>query len=550
VKSTMMSSPLLLTSLLDRAARLFPDVEVVSVRPDGSRIRSTYREVHRRARHLSAALQAAGVRDGDRVATLMWNQQEHLEAYFGIPAVGAVLHTLNLRLHAEEIAYIVNHAEDRFLIVASSLLDIFEQVRPHVHFERVFVVDDGCGRSTAGGESYESFLSCGGTARPSIEPTYPNLSEEEAAAMCYTSGTTGKPKGVLYSHRAIALHSLAMALPDQLHFSCYDSVLPAMSMFHANAWGFPYAATMTGSKLVFPGRNLQPEALLDLLEIERVTLTGGVPTVWLAVLNALDCHPGRWKLAPGLRIAVAGSAAPESMFRRFDTLGVRVIQPWGMTETTPLATVSHLKPHIESWTADERYAVRAKQGVPSPFIEVRSIGDCGEAPWDGATSGELQIRGPWVTNGYFKLDPGDRWIDGWFRTGDVVTIDREGYIKITDRVKDLIKSGGEWISSVDLENALVAHDSVKEAAVIGVPHPKWQERPLAVVVLKVGCTACEGELRELLSQRFARWQLPEAFVFVDELPHTSTGKLLKSKLRQQFAQWRWQQPTSVEPRSQ
>jgi fatty-acyl-CoA synthase len=540
----MMSSPLLLTGMLERAAKIFPEVEIVSVRPDGSRHRSTYREVHQRARRLSAALQGAGVCDGDRIATLMWNQQEHLEAYFGIPAVGAVLHTLNLRLHPEEIAYIVNHAEDRFLIVDSSLLDIFEQFRPHVHFERVFVVDDGCGRQTAGGAPYESFLSGAGG-----EPNYPDLSEEDAAAMCYTSGTTGKPKGVLYSHRAIALHSLGMALPDQLHFSCYDSVLPAMSMFHANAWGFPYAATMTGSKLVFPGRNLQPEALLDLLETEQVTLTGGVPTIWLAVLNALDCHPGRWKLASGLRIAVAGSAAPESMFRRFDKLGVRVIQPWGMTETTPLATVSHLKPHIESWTEDERYAVRAKQGVPSPFIEVRAVGDEDETPWDGVTSGELHVRGPWVASGYFKLDPGDRWTDdGWFRTGDVVTIDPEGYVKITDRVKDLIKSGGEWISSVDLENALVAHDAVKEAAVIAVPHPKWQERPLAVVVLKDGCRASESELRELLAQRFARWQLPEAFVFVDELPHTSTGKLLKSKLRQQFGRWRWEPlPTSAGP---
>ena len=270
----------------------------------------------------------------------------------------------------------------------------------------------------------------GTSLRKLLPPIYPDLSEEDAAAMCYTSGTTGKPKGVVYSHRAIALHSLSMALPDQLHFSCYDTVLPAMSMFHANAWGFPYAATMTGSKQVFPGRNLQPEALLDLLQTEQVTLTGGVPTIWLAVLNALDCHPGRWKLAPGLRIAVAGSAAPESMFRRFDKFGVRVIQPWGMTETTPLATVCSLKPHMENWTEDERYAVRAKQGVPAPFIEVRAVAE-GETPWDGATPGELHVRGPWVANGYYNLDPGDRWTsDGWFRTGDVVTIDSEGYIKI------------------------------------------------------------------------------------------------------------------------
>jgi fatty-acyl-CoA synthase len=542
MKSTMMSAPLLLTGIIERAAKLFPGVEIVSVRPDGSCYRSNYREVYRRARRLSAALQRAGIAKGDRVATLMWNQQAHLEAYFGVPAVGAVLHTLNLRLHPEEIAYIVQHAQDRFLIVDDVLLDVFEQFRNQVQLERVFVVEHGCGRQTAGGERYESFLEDAG------EPNYPDFAEDDAAAMCYTSGTTGKPKGVVYSHRALVLHSLAIALPDELHFSCYDTVLPAMSMFHANAWGFPYAAAMTGSKLVFPGRNLQPECLLDLMEAEQVTLTGAVPTVWLAVLNALDCHPGRWKLASGLRVVVAGSAAPESMFRRFDKLGVRVIQPWGMTETTPLATVCTLKPHMDNWTEDERYAVRAKQGVACPFIEVRAMNGGEETPWDGMTAGELEVRGPWVASGYHNLEQSDRWTrDGWFRTGDVVTIDDEGYIKITDRVKDLIKSGGEWISSVDLENALVAHQAVKEAAVVAVPHPKWVERPLAVIVLKDGHQVNDAELCTFLSQRFAKWQLPDAFVFVDELPHTSTGKLLKSKLRQQFSGWQWEHPVPTGP---
>lgn len=542
MKSTMMSSPLLLTGILHRAAKLFPNVEIVSVRPDGSRHRSNYREVHQRAMRLSAALQRAGIRNGDRVATLMWNQQEHLEAYFGVPAVGAVLHTLNLRLHPEEIAYIVNHAQDRFLIVDSSLLEVFEQFRPYVQLERVFVVEHNCGRQTEGGEPYESFL-----AETDAEPAYPSLCEDDAAAMCYTSGTTGKPKGVLYSHRALALHSLAMALPDQLHFSFHDTVLAAMSMFHANAWGFPYAATMMGCKQVFPGRNLQPEVLLDLLDAEQVTLTGGVPTIWSGVLNALEADPDRWKLAPGLRITVAGSAAPESMFRRFDKFGVRVIQPWGMTETTPLATVCTPRPHMQQWDADERYALRAKQGFASPFIEVRCMNDIEEAPWDGVTAGELHVRGPWVTGSYHQLEPGDRWTaDGWFRTGDVATIDSEGYVKITDRVKDLIKSGGEWISSVDLENAIVAHAAVKEAAVIAVPHPKWAERPLAVIVLKDGSHVSDAELRHFLSRSFARWQLPDAFVFVEELPHTSTGKLLKSELRQDFQAWKWEEP-AIEP---
>lgn len=536
MKSTMMSSPLLLTGILERAAKIFPNVEIVSVRPDGSRHRSNYLEVHRRAKRLSAALLGAGIRNGDRVATLMWNQQEHLEAYFGVPAVGAVVHTLNLRLHPEEIAYIVNHAEDRFLIVDATLLDTFEQFRPHVSLERVFVVNQGCNRQTEGGESYEDLLAA---AEP--EPNYPDIAEDDAAAMCYTSGTTGKPKGVAYSHRALCLHSLALALPDQINVSCHDAILSAMSMFHANAWGVPYAATMTGSKQVLPGRNLQPEALLDLLESEQVTLTGGVPTIWLAVLNALDCHPGRWKLIPGMRIVVAGSAAPESMFRRFDKFGVRVIQPWGMTETTPLATVCTPKPHMRTWTEDEQYALRAKQGFPSPFIEIRAMNDTEQTPWDGVTAGELEVRGPWVASSYYKMDQSDRWTkNGWFRTGDVVTIDSEGYVKITDRVKDLIKSGGEWISSVDLENAIVAHDAVKEAAVIAVPHPKWVERPLAVIVLKDGRQLNESDLCAFLLQRFAKWQLPDACVFVDELPHTSTGKLLKSKLRQQYREWQWE----------
>lgn len=532
----MMSSPLLVNSLVERAGRLFPGVEVLSVRPDGTRDRYTMADLRRRSRQLSAALQQAGIVGGDRVATLLWNQQEHLEAYFGIPAIGAVLHPLNMRLHPDDLAYVVRHAGDRLLIVDEVLLDVFAQLASRVQFERVVVVDRGGAILPPGAERYESFLH-GALG----EPRYPAIDEQDAAAMCFTSGTTGQPKGVLYSHRSISLHSLALSLPDQLGFICHDTVLLIASMFHVNSWGFPYAAVMNGSRLVMPGRNLRCEALLDLMQQEQVTVTGAVPSVLLAMLHAMEQNPGRWKLAPGLRILNGGSAAPESMFRRFDTLGVRLIHAWGMTETGPAGTVCNLKASMRGCPEADGYARRATQGIALPFIDVRAVGEDGETAWDGEATGELQVRGPWVASSYYGLDQPDKWTDdGWFRTGDVASIDSEGYVKITDRLKDLIKSGGEWISSVDLENALVAHAAVREAAVVAVPHPKWLERPLAVVILKDGATADAAALRVFLEQRFARWQVPDAFVFVRELPYTSTGKLLKSKLRQDFKDWSWE----------
>jgi len=534
MKGTMMPFPLTLASLLERVGKLFPAVEVVSSRPDNSIHRYDYREMHRRARALAAALQDLGLQRGDRVATLMWNHHVHLETYFAIPSVGGVLHTLNLRLHPDELAYIVNHAADRWLIVDDVLLPLYEKIREKVRIERVYVVPFSGHPAPSGYEDYESLLQSS-----SGHPAYPDLDENDAAGMCYTSGTTGTPKGVVYSHRAIALHSYSISLPDNFSISRCDCLLPAMSMFHANAWGLPYAAVMNGSKVVLPGPNLQPERLLDLLSAEQVTLTGAVPTIWLGVMDALERQPKRWQLAPGLRIVIAGSAAPESLFRRFEKFGVRVIQAWGMTETTPIVTVGTLKPHMENCPDDRKFQVRARQGLPSPFADVRAIGDHGEVPWNDQTPGELEVRGPCIAASYYNLpEERNRWsADGWLRTGDVVTIDPEGYVKITDRTKDLIKSGGEWISSVDLENALVGHPAVKEAAVVAVPHSKWVERPLAVVVVKEDARVTPEELRCFLAGKFAKWQLPDDFIFVPELPHTSTGKLLKSQLRKQFKDW-------------
>ena len=537
MKGTMMQSPLTLASLFERAGKLFPKSEIFSQRPDNSTHRYSYGDFYNRARALASVLQGYGLRPGDRVATLMWNHYAHLEAYFAIPVIGGVLHTLNLRLHPDELVYIVNHAEDRFLIVDDVLLPVFEKIKQRVSLERVIVVPFS-GQGVPGDyEDYEQLLRQSGG-----KPIYADLDENDALGMCYTSGTTGRPKGVVYSHRAVALHSYAVSLPDQFSISRRDTILPAMSMFHANAWGLPFAAVMNGSNLVLPGPNLQPETVLDLLSRNRVTLTGAVPTVWLGVIAALEQQPDRWPLVKGLRVIVAGSACPETLLRRFDKFGVRVLQAWGMTETTPIATVATIKPHMEFWPEDQKYDVRAKQGIATPYTEIRAIQERGEVPWDGETPGELEVRGPCIAAGYYQQpEEHSRWSeDGWLRTGDVVTIDPDGYIKITDRAKDLIKSGGEWISSVDVENALVAHPAVAEAAVVAVPHPKWQERPLALVVLKQGSAITDHELRSFLSGTFAKWQLPDDIVFVPDLPHTSTGKLLKSELRRRYVEWKWQ----------
>ncbi|MEO1336408.1 MAG: long-chain fatty acid--CoA ligase, partial [Myxococcota bacterium] len=488
-----------------------------------------------RSRSLAKALLDAGLQKGDRVATLMWNHHAHMEAYFGVPMAGGVYHTLNLRLAPSDIAYIVNHAKDRFLIVDDVLLKLYAAFAKDVNFEKVFVVSLTDAPVEAGFQDYESLM-----VDVPADWQAPDVDENQGAGMCYTSGTTGRPKGVVYSHRALALHSFAAAMPDALGISQYDAVLPMVPMFHANAWGLPFTCTMVGAKQVHPGPHLDPVSLLDLYEKEKVTVSAGVPTVWLGIQQAVTTNPGKWTLQPNMRMVVGGSAAPEAMIRDMDKLGMRVVHAWGMTETTPLGTVSNVKASMQNESEDAKYAVRAKQGVAVPFVEIRAIGENGVVPHDGKAMGELQVRGPWVAASYFEYpEADDKWTDdGWFRTGDVVTIDPHGYVKITDRTKDLIKSGGEWISSVDLENALMGHPDVKEAAVIAYNHQKWVERPLAVVVAKDGTNLDTATLNDFLTNHgIAKWWLPDGYVVRDEIPRTSTGKFMKAKLREELADW-------------
>jgi fatty-acyl-CoA synthase len=532
---TMMNYPLTLVHLLERAGKVFPEGEIVSRLPDRSLHRCTYAGFYRRARALAGALQKAGLQRGDRVATLLWNHYAHVEAYFGIPVAGGVTHTLNLRLAPQDIAYIANHAHDRFLIVDDILLPLYEKIKGSVKFERVIVVPLSGNQVPAGYEDYEEFLN---TASGDFQ--YPTLDENEAASMCYTSGTTGCPKGVAYTHRSVVLHTFLVTTVDNFAISHFDVVLPAVAMFHVNGWGLPFAGAMTGCKLVLPGPYLDAESLLELCEKEKVTVAAGVPTIWFGVADCLERPGAHWK-PTSLRLLVGGAAPPLALIRRLAKFGVDITQGWGLTESSPEATTNQLKAHMRDWSHDERCAVKAKAGIPVPFVDVRVVSEEGETPRDGQTMGEVQLRGPWVAASYYDLpNERDKWTkDGWFRTGDVGTIDPEGYLKIADRTKDLIKSGGEWISSVDLENALVAHPDVREAAVIAVPHPRWQERPLAVVVPRDGAKPTSEQLREFLAEKFAKWQLPDAFVFLDELPHTSTGKLLKMELRRRYQDWQW-----------
>jgi fatty-acyl-CoA synthase len=526
-----MDYPLTVNTIFRRAERMSPGREIVTRLADTSIHRYTYADFALRTRRLAAALKGLGLQPGDRVATLGWNHSHHLEAYFGIPLAAGVLHTLNLRLHPDELAYIVSHAEDRIVLVDECLLPLWERVRTQVNVKTTVVVQ--ATKPVTGHDlEYEDFI-----AASSPLPDAPDPDENSAVAMCYTTGTTGKPKGVAYSHRAIMLHTLGLCLDHCMGFKEADVMLPVVPMFHANAWGMPFAAALVGAKIVMPGPNLDAPNVVDLFHRERVTLTGGVPTIWMGVLQYLDANPGKFDLSSIRAMFVGGSAVPQSMIEAFEKkYGLRIIQAWGMTEMAPVGTVGHVPVSMAGCSEDDYYKYRAKQGRPAPLVEIRATNEDGFVPWDGQTMGELEVRGPWIARAYYdRADSADRFTDdGWFKTGDIVTIDRDATITIQDRAKDLIKSGGEWISSVALECALMGHPAVAEAAVIPVMHEKWSERPLATVVLKPGAAASPAELRDFLAGQFPKFWLPAAFEFIDAIPRTSAGKFKKTELRERF----------------
>ncbi len=544
MQGLMMDYPLTLTHFLERSAKLFPAKEIVTKMPDGIH-RYTYKDYFARVDRLAWALQRLGIKRGDRVGTLCWNTYRHLELYFAAPCYGAVLHTLNLRLAADQLAFIINHAEDQAIFVDASLVPLLEAIKDRIPCVRRYVVLEDCdpgAHSLPHAIAYEDLLA-GSPAEPFA---WPQLEEREAAAICYTSGTTGNPKGVLYTHRSLFLHSIALAVADSFAISERDSVLQVVPMFHANGWGIPHAAVMTGSKIVLCGRSVQPRDVAELIQNERVTFSAGVPTVWMTLYSFLESE--RYDISSLRMLVSAGSAMPRQFIEWYaKRYGVRFQLAWGMTEITPIGTFMYARSELESLPDKEKFDLWARHGLAIAGVDIRIVDENGnEVPWDGTTMGELQIRGPWVASGYYKDESNHvgspsapSFIDGWFRTGDVATIDAHGYIQIMDRTKDLVKSGGEWISSVDLENAIMGHPKVMEAAVIAVPHPKWQERPLAVVapMPQFRNSLRKQEILDFLSGKVAKWWLPDDVVFVDAIPKTSVGKFNKRALREQFKEF-------------
>ena len=535
----MMDTQLLVSMILRHAERHHPHREIVSVTADNPLHRYTFADCCRRTRQLANALDQLGLQQGDRVATLAWNDYRHLEMYYGVGGAGYVCHTINPRLFPEQIIFIINHAEDKWIFTDPMFVPLLEKITGHTPGVEGYVVmtnDENMPETTLkNAVSYESLI---GAESDAYE--WPELDERAAVALCYTSGTTGDPKGVLYSHRSTILHAYAGVAPDVINLSNRDCVLPVVPLFHVNAWGLPYSALMVGAKLVFPGPKMgDGETLYGLLESEEVTLALGVPTVWLALLQ-YTAQAGK-RMNKLQRTIIGGAAVPESMIREFqDVHDVIVHQGWGMTEMSPLGTLNSPKAGMESLTDDESIVIATKAGRGIFGCELRIVDDdSNELPWDGVAYGALQVRGPWVCSDYFKLEGtgGSHMEDGWFDTGDVATIDPDGYLAITDRTKDVIKSGGEWISSIEIENTAIGHPAVAEAAVIGVAHPKWTERPLLIVIRAEGQDPSKEEILAWFDGKIAKWWLPDDVVFVDELPHTATGKIKKVELRKQFADY-------------
>ncbi|NEW09451.1 long-chain fatty acid--CoA ligase [Paenibacillus sp. SYP-B3998] len=531
----MENFPLTLRSLFERSQSLFPKKEVVSRTSSGIH-RYTYADFGRRAKQLSSSLQTLGVKAGDRIATFAWNHHWHLEAYFAIPCMEAVLHTVNIRLPTEHIAYILNHAEDRFLLLDECLLPLIEKIQDQLTtIEGYILITDKKELPPTSLHPiylYENMIESGD---PSFEYAS-NIDESAPAGMCYTSATTGNPKGVVYSHRGIYLHSLAIGLADTLGLSERDIVMPIVPMFHVNAWGLPFASVWFGSKQVLPGPAPTPDILLRLIADEKVTIAAGVPTVWTASLKVQEAL--QVDLTSLRAVVCGGSAAPRSLIESYEQrLKVPFYHAYGLTETSPLVTVSRLKSYQEEALMDEQLTTRATQGLLVPGLDMRIVGPRGDVQWNGQEMGEILLRGPWVATQYYKDErTQESFQDGWFHSGDIAVIDQEGFVKLVDRVKDLVKSGGEWISSLDLENALMAHSNVFEACVIGVPHPKWDERPLAFVVLKDAALQAgdKDDLLSFLTDKFTKWWIPDDVIFLHEIPRSSVGKFLKRELREQY----------------
>ncbi|RIK34443.1 MAG: long-chain fatty acid--CoA ligase [Chloroflexi bacterium] len=533
----MMDYPLTLDRILEHANRLYPHKRVTTKLPNGSLHQYTYADLYRRVKRLGNVLESLGVDVGDRVGTFAWNHYQHLELYFGIPGAGAVCHTLNIRLPPDQLAYIINHAEDRVIFVDGTLLPLFERLAGQIDgVEQIvlFNAERGVTTSFPNALFYEELM-----AAASDDYTWRSTDERLAMGLCYTSGTTGNPKGALYSHRSMYLHTLGVCQSNSLAVTEADVVLPVVPQFHAMAWGLPFACVMNGADMIMPGPHLQAAPLADLIAEHRVTVAAGVPTIWTGLYHELKANPRDISCIRAL--VVGGAAMPRSLIEGYEKeLGVNVCHAWGMTEMSPLGTISRLQGQHRDLPDHEKWDIKARQGYPIAGVEMRIVNDLGdELPWDGATMGEVQVRGPWVIKQYFRVEPTpDQFTaDGWFRTGDVATISPDGYMNITDRTKDLIKSGGEWISSVALENALMAHPNVMEAVVIAVPDAKWGERPLAAVVPAPGVDGVpEAELLDYLSAHFAKYQLPDKIVTISAIPKTSVGKFDKKVLRQQYAE--------------